>query len=70
MNNINRFIGVDLANPTLLTFFLDKKEVGRLIVRDDKLEFVGDAYTSTQAFLNGIKPIVDNYIKEKLDLLN
>jgi len=71
MNNINRFIGVNLANPTILTFLLDNKEIGKLVIRDNKLEFMGDTHISAQIFLNNfMKPIVDNYIKEKLELLN
>jgi len=71
MNNINRFIGVNFANPTILTFLLDNKEIGKLVIRDNKLEFMGDAHISAQIFLNNfMKPVVDNYIKEKLELLN
>lgn len=71
MDNINRLIKVNIVNPTILTFFLDKKEIGRLIIKDNKLEFVGDAHISATILFNKIlKPVVDGYIKEKLELIN
>ncbi len=64
------FVSANLANPTILNFILNGKIIGKFIIKDDKLEFVGDTDKSVKIFLDKIKPFIDNYIKEKLEMRN
>lgn len=67
---MKRFVSSNLANPTILNFVLNGKVIGKFIINNDKLEFVGDADGSVKIFLDKIKPFIDNYIKEKLEMRN
>ena len=70
-DKFNKLIGINIANPTILTFYLDRKEIGKLVIQDNKLEFVGDVHISATILFNKIlKPVIDDYIKEKLELIN
>lgn len=70
MNNINRIKRVSFTNPILLSFLFENKEIGKLIIKDNKLEFMGNAGTSAKILFNQLKPYIDNYIKEKLEMIN
>lgn len=67
---MNKFQKVNFANPDLLTFNLNGKIIGKLIIKDNKLEFIGDTNTSAKILFNQLKPLVDDYIKGKLELIN
>ena len=67
---MTNFKKVNFANPDLLTFHLDGKVIGRLIIKDNKLEFIGDTNTSAKILFNELKPYIDKYIREKLELIN
>lgn len=69
-DRFNKLMGVNLAIPTIMTFFLDGKEIGRLVIKDNKLEFVGDAHISAKILFDKLKPLIDDYIKEKIVSLN
>ena len=67
---MNNFKKVNFAVPDLLTFYLKGKIVGKLVIKDNKLEFIGDTDTSAKILFDKLKPAIDNYIKEKLELIN
>lgn len=66
----DKLMKLNFSIPAILTFFLDGKEVGKFIIKDNKLEFVGDADISAKILFDKLKPLIDNYIKEKTVSLN
>ena len=61
---------MSFSSPAILTFFLDGKEIGKLVIKDGKLEFMGDADISAKILFDKLKPLIDGYIKEKTVSLN
>lgn len=61
---------MSFSSPDILTFFLDGKEIGKLVIKDGKLEFMGDADISAKILFDKLKPLIDGYIKEKTVSLN
>jgi len=69
--NISKFVGINLATPRILTFYLDDREIGKLFIQEDKMKFEGDAHISARIlFDKHLKPIIDVYIKEKFEMFN
>ena len=65
-----KYIKANFAVAELMTFTLAGKIIGKLIIKDKKLEFIGDADKSAVIFFNTLKPYINNYINEKLGMNN
>lgn len=70
MDRFDKLMKANFSSPVILTFFLNGKEIGRLVIKDNKLEFVGDADISAKILFDKLKPLIDDYIKEKTVSLN
>lgn len=71
MDNSREFVNVNLSTPTIMTFYFNSKEMGRLFIKYNELKFMGKADISAKIFMDKfLKPLVDDYIKEKLGSIN
>lgn len=71
MDNSREFVEVNLSTPTIMTFYFNNKEMGRIFIQYNELKFRGKADVSAKIFMDKfLKPLVDDYIKEKLVSVN
>ena len=67
----NRFVDFKFNEPNCIIFWLNGREIGRLLFGEEGTKFEGDADDSAKIFFNQyVKPLVDGYFKEKLELIN
>lgn len=69
--NKGKLLDFKSITPTSVIFTKDGKEVGKILIEKDGLKFIGNADKSAKVFFDYfLKPIVDSYIKEKIELFN
>jgi len=67
----SRFVDFKFNEPNCIIFWLNGREIGKLSFEEDGIKFEGDADDSAKIFFNQyVKPLVDGYFKEKLELIN
>jgi hypothetical protein len=64
--NIDKLLSYNHANPILINFEWNHEIIGRLSVENNQLKFEGNGNLSAMIFFNEcLKPIIDNYIRDK-----
>jgi hypothetical protein len=67
----SRFVDYKFNEPNCIVFWLNGREIGKLLFEEEEVRFEGDADDSAKIFFNQyVKPLVDGYFKEKLELFN
>jgi hypothetical protein len=67
----SRFVDFKFNEPNCIVFWLNGREIGKLLFEEEEVRFEGDADDSAKIFFNQyVKPLVDGYFKEKLELFN
>ncbi len=68
MVNQGKLIITDTFVPQYnISFFDEKKQIGKLSWDDGIMEFEGDKKESAECFFKFLKPYIDDYIKKELE---
>ena len=67
----SKLVDYKFNEPNCIIFWLNGREIGKLSFEEDGIKFEGDADESAKILFNQyVKPLVDGYFKEKLELFN
>lgn len=69
--DINKLVKMNFAVPVLINFAFNNEIIGRLVVENNQMKFEGNGNLSAKIFFNQyVKPLVDGYFREKLEMFN
>lgn len=67
----SRFVDYKFNEPNRIVFWINGRVVGELLFGEEGVRFDGDADESAKIFFNQyVKPLVDGYFREKLEMIN